>query len=60
MFYCTKLDMFFFVFIIPSLMGGGAERVLISLANHVAEQKIETVLIALNEGISVYAINENE
>lgn len=46
-------------FVIPSLMGGGAERVLISLANHFAEQKIETVLIALNDGISVYAINES-
>lgn len=45
-------------FVIPSLMGGGAERVLISLANHFAKQKIETVLIALNDGISVYAINE--
>lgn len=46
-------------FIIPSLMGGGAERVLISLANHSAEQKIETVLIALNDGIPGYPINES-
>jgi len=45
-------------FVIPCLMSGGAERVLISLANHSAEQKIETVLIALNDGPPVYPINE--
>lgn len=44
-------------FVIPSLMGGGAERVLISLANHFNQLNFQSVIISLNDDIPAYAID---
>ncbi|MFC0516062.1 glycosyltransferase family 4 protein [Mucilaginibacter angelicae] len=46
-------------FIIPSLKGGGAERVIISLANYFNRNNFQSVLISLNNDIPAYEI-END
>jgi len=46
------------LFVIPSLKGGGAERVLIALANHFNQLNCTAVIIALNHGEPVYTIDE--
>lgn len=43
-------------FIIPSLKGGGAERVIISLANYFNKNNFQSVLISLNNDIPAYEI----
>ncbi|MDB5060853.1 MAG: group 1 glycosyl transferase [Mucilaginibacter sp.] len=43
-------------FIIPSLVGGGAERVLISLANHFNTLDYESIIISLNNCVPAYEI----
>jgi glycosyltransferase involved in cell wall biosynthesis len=43
-------------FIIPSLVGGGAERVLISLANHFNTLNYESIIISLNNCVPAYEI----
>lgn len=45
-------------FVISSLNGGGAQRVLISLANHFAQLQCEVVVIALNYEEPSYAIDK--
>jgi glycosyltransferase involved in cell wall biosynthesis len=45
-------------FVIPSLKGGGAERVLIALANHFNQLNCIAVIIALNYGEPAYTIDE--
>ncbi|MGF7041362.1 glycosyltransferase [Mucilaginibacter lappiensis] len=45
-------------FVIPSLKGGGAERVLIALANHFNQLNCTAVIIALNHGEPAYTIDE--
>jgi len=45
-------------FIIPSLMGGGAERVLISLANHFNQLNFQSVIISLNNQPPAYTIDD--
>lgn len=45
-------------FVIPSLMGGGAERVIINLANHFNRLNCTPVIIALNYGKAAYHIDE--
>jgi glycosyltransferase involved in cell wall biosynthesis len=45
-------------FIIPSLKGGGAERVLIALANHFNQLNCTSVIIALNHGEPAYIIDD--
>jgi glycosyltransferase involved in cell wall biosynthesis len=45
-------------FVIPSLGGGGAEKVLINLANHFAELHYKPVIISLNKGLPAYTINK--
>ncbi|WP_094571054.1 glycosyltransferase [Mucilaginibacter xinganensis] len=44
-------------FIIPTLNGGGAERVLISIANYFVQLKCTPVIIALNQCEPAYVIN---
>lgn len=46
-------------FIIPSLKGGGAERVIISLANYFNKKDFQSVLISLNNDVPAYEI-END
>ena len=46
------------IFITPSLLGGGAERVLISLANYFTGQRVDVVLIALNYGTPAYPVDK--
>jgi hypothetical protein len=46
-------------FIIPSLKGGGAERVIISLANYFNKNNFQSVLISLNNDVPAYEI-END
>lgn len=43
-------------FIIPTLMGGGAERVLISLANHFNTLNYKPIIISLNNCVPAYDI----
>ncbi len=43
-------------FIIPSLKGGGAERVIISLANYFNKNNFQSVLISLNNDVPAYEI----
>jgi glycosyltransferase involved in cell wall biosynthesis len=43
-------------FIIPSLKGGGAERVIISLANYFNKSNFQSVLISLNNDVPAYEI----
>lgn len=43
-------------FIIPSLKGGGAERVIISLANYFNKNNFQSVLISLNNDAPAYEI----
>lgn len=45
-------------FVIPSLKGGGAERVLIALANHFNQLNYTSVIIALNYAEPGYVIDE--
>jgi glycosyltransferase involved in cell wall biosynthesis len=45
-------------FIIPSLMRGGAERVLISLANYFNQLNFETFIVSLNTNIPAYPIDD--
>jgi len=45
-------------FIIPSLKGGGAERVLIALANHFNQLNCIAIIIALNFGEPGYIIDD--
>ncbi|WP_183564171.1 glycosyltransferase [Mucilaginibacter sp. SP1R1] len=45
-------------FVIPSLKGGGAERVLIALANHFNQLNCAPVIIALNYAEPAYVIDE--
>ena len=45
-------------FVIPSLMSGGAERVLIALANYFDQKNCTSVIVALNQGEPAYRINE--
>jgi glycosyltransferase involved in cell wall biosynthesis len=45
-------------FVIPSLMSGGAERVLIALANYFDQKNCTSVIVALNQGEPAYSINE--
>jgi glycosyltransferase involved in cell wall biosynthesis len=45
-------------FIIPSLMGGGAERVLISLANYFNKLNFQSVIVSLNQHTPAYAIDK--
>ncbi|QEM10955.1 glycosyltransferase family 4 protein [Mucilaginibacter rubeus] len=46
-------------FIIPSLKGGGAERVIISLANYFNKNNFQSVLISLNNDIPAYEIDND-
>jgi len=45
------------IFIIPTLLGGGAERVLIGLANHFTQQ-FKIILVALKSGTPAYPIDD--
>lgn len=45
-------------FIIPSLKGGGAERVIISLANYFNKNNFQSVLISLNNDVPAYEIED--
>jgi glycosyltransferase involved in cell wall biosynthesis len=45
------------LFVIPSVKGGGAERVLINLANHFAQLDIQTAIVALNTAEPAYPID---
>lgn len=45
-------------FIIPSLKGGGAERVIISLANYFNKNNFQSVLISLNNDVPAYEIEK--
>lgn len=45
------------LFIIPSLSRGGAERVLIGLANHFSQLNIDTVIVSLNYCEPAFPIN---
>jgi glycosyltransferase involved in cell wall biosynthesis len=45
-------------FIIPSLSGGGAERVLISLANYFNKLNFQSVIVSLNQHTPAYAIDK--
>src|ERR1700740_2327065 len=45
-------------FVISSLNGGGAQRVLISLVNHFLQLKCEVTIVALNDGEPSYPIAE--
>ena len=51
----TKRPRLFFV--IPTLKGGGAERVLIALANHFNQLNCASTIIALNAGKPAYVID---
>lgn len=46
-------------FIIPSLRGGGAERVIISLANYFNKNNFQSVLISLNNDVPAYEIDND-
>jgi len=46
-------------FIIPSLMGGGAERVLISLANYFNKLNFQSIIVSLNQDIPAYKIDKD-
>jgi glycosyltransferase involved in cell wall biosynthesis len=46
-------------FIIPTLMGGGAERVLISLANHFNKLNFQSIIVSLNQDVPAYAIDKD-
>lgn len=46
-------------FIIPSLRGGGAERVIISLANYFNKNSFQSVLISLNDDAPAYEIDND-
>ncbi|SDD76456.1 Glycosyltransferase involved in cell wall bisynthesis [Mucilaginibacter pineti] len=46
-------------FIIPSLKGGGAERVIISLANYFSKKDFQSVIISLNNDPPAYVIENN-
>ncbi|HEX8021261.1 glycosyltransferase family 4 protein [Mucilaginibacter sp.] len=46
-------------FIIPSLKGGGAERVIISLANYFNRNNFQSVLISLNNDVPAYEIEKD-
>ncbi|WP_431198577.1 hypothetical protein ACQ86K_19320 [Mucilaginibacter sp. P19] len=46
-------------FIIPSLKGGGAERVIISLANYFNKNNFQSVLISLNNDVPAYEIDDD-
>ncbi|MGN6397845.1 MAG: glycosyltransferase [Mucilaginibacter sp.] len=46
------------IFIVPSLLGGGAERVLINLANYFNKQQVKVILIALNHGVPAYPVDD--
>ncbi|MGI8582238.1 MAG: glycosyltransferase family 4 protein [Chitinophagaceae bacterium] len=47
------------VFVIPNLNQGGAERVLVTLANNWAYQGLEVSIITFDRGDSFYTLNEN-
>ncbi|MGN8068895.1 glycosyltransferase [Mucilaginibacter sp. 22184] len=46
------------LFVIPSLMGGGAERVLISIANHFNQKGCVSIIVTLNRSEPAYDINK--
>ncbi|MCC8426375.1 glycosyltransferase family 4 protein [Mucilaginibacter sp. UR6-11] len=45
-------------FVIPSLNGGGAERILINLANHFSQLNYNSLIISLNKSCPAYNIDK--
>ncbi|MFA6246118.1 MAG: glycosyltransferase [Mucilaginibacter sp.] len=47
------------LFVIPTLLGGGAERVLIALANHFSNLGYICIIVSLNRCLPAYSIEKN-
>lgn len=46
-------------FAINSLQGGGAERVIVNLGNHLSKQGLEVVVVCLNSAEQAYSLDSN-